>query len=155
MPRSNSNSNSNNSLSAPLLAEDHTHTMKAFDWPQEEACQAKLYTPPDYESYDYSGDAKCFIRFDQEHQVLVVIAETSQEIIDVIDPMDIVGAGVEIKLLEGTDELGSNKPTFQNDSNSKSISSSGIFQPLPGTRTRRQRENIFWMGQCTSPRYFV
>jgi sphingosine kinase len=121
-------SNSNNNLTAPLLAEDHN--MKDFDWPQEEACQAKLYTPPDYESYDYTGDAKCFLRFDQEHQVLVVIAEDSQEIIDVIDPMDIIGAGVEIKLLEGTDELESTKPTFQNENNLKSKSSFGIFQPL-------------------------
>ena len=125
---SNSNSSSNNTLTAPLLAEHHN--MKAFDWPQEEACQAKLYIPPDYESYDYSGDAECFIRFDQEHQVLVVIAENTQQIIDIIDPMDIIGAGVEIKLLVDTDELGSTKPTFQNDNESKSTSSLGIFQPL-------------------------
>jgi sphingosine kinase len=121
-------SDSNNNLTVRLLAEDHN--MKAFDWPQEEACLAKLYIPSDYESYDYSGEAKCFTRFDQEHQVLVLIAEDSQEIIDVIDPMDIVGAGVEIKLLEGADELGSTKPTFQSDNNAKSKSSFNIFQPL-------------------------
>jgi hypothetical protein len=127
---------------APLPAEDNGMT---FAWPEEEASRAKLYISPDYESYDHSRK-ECFIRYDPEHKVLLVVAEESQDIIDVIDPRDIVGAAVEVKLFSGAEELRSTKPGFQNHfagsspvdadettpdrGDDKLESPPGIFQPL-------------------------
>ena len=135
---------SNSGLPASLLAVDNG--MEAFEWPQEEASRAKLCISPDYESDDHNGETKCFIRYDPEHKALLVVAEESQDIIDVIDPRDIVGAAVEVKLFSGTEELRSTKPASQNDLAGSSpvdadetetdsgsgylASPLGIFQPL-------------------------
>jgi sphingosine kinase len=142
----------NSGLTAPLLAQDNG--MEVFKWPQEEASRAKLYISPDYEAYDYNGEAKCFIRYDPEHKVLLVVAAESQDIIDVIDPRDIVGVAVDVKLFSGAEELRSAKPAFQNnfagsspvdadetipDSGDDKLEPPiGIFQPL-----REDMENIF------------
>jgi sphingosine kinase len=142
----------NSGLTASLLADDNDNG--AFEWPEEEASLAKLYISPDYESYDCNGEAKCFIRYDSEHKVLLVVAEESQDIIDVIDPRDIVGADVDVKLFNGAEELRSTKPAFQNhfagsspvdadettpDSGDDKLESPlGIFQPL-----REDMEKMF------------
>jgi sphingosine kinase len=143
--RRHENGTNNSGLTASLLAGDNG--METFEWPQEEASRAKLYIPPDYEaSDDHSEEAKCFIRYDPEHKVLLVVAEESQDIIDAIDPRDIVGAAVEVELFSGAEELRSTKPAFQNhfagsspvdadeskpDSGDDKLESPlGIFQPL-------------------------
>ena len=103
-------------LTDPLLTNDHHAATNNVEWPHAEAARAKLYIPSDF-GMGVAGSEpdKCMIRYDADKKVLVVVAEESPDvIIDMINPNDIVGAAVEIKLLGSADELRSTKAAFRN-----------------------------------------
>lgn len=76
-------------------------TPSNIKWPTEEAEKALLFVPDVYDPYqNKESPRKCFFRFDTEHKVLVLMAEDTDEILDVIDPNDVIGANVEIELLD-------------------------------------------------------
>ena len=74
--------------------------MKSFSWPKEAAKRTKLRIP---EEYGEDTDVVCLIRYDSERKLLLVVSAIDGEILDVIDPKDVVGASVEIKLFGDDD----------------------------------------------------
>jgi hypothetical protein len=113
--------------------------MSSSDWPKAEAERAKLYIPSTHEPYQESEPGKCFLRFDADNKLLLLVSEANGETVDVIDPNDIIGAAVEVELLglSETPRSVKNKSFFRNPispedtSQDKAASSScGIFKPL-------------------------
>ena len=75
-----------------------------FEWPREEAERVKLFLPKDCDSChekSQSEQRKCVFRFDKDRRLLTVVFESDKEenTFDIIDPNDIVGVNVEIKLI--------------------------------------------------------
>lgn len=115
-------------------------------WPKAEAERAKLYIPSSYEPYQESEPSKCFLRFDDDKKMLMLVSETTGETLDVINPEDIIGAAIEVELLGKSENPRSvkNTSTFKNsesrteeDDNAVSLDC-GIFKPLA-----QDEENIF------------
>jgi sphingosine kinase len=84
-----------------------------FKWPREEVERAKLFVPEDGDTEKFQSDQRiCVFRFDEDRNLLLVVSDTDDaEIIrDVIDPSDIVGASVEIKLMSFSSDENMTKP---------------------------------------------
>lgn len=92
-------------LREPLLQEsiENEQMTTCSDWPTEAAERAKLYIP-----YDWPGsqdmDATCVVTYDATNN-LICIKHTQGRVLDVIDPRDVIGADLEIKLFGPTDVL--------------------------------------------------
>jgi sphingosine kinase len=76
-----------------------------WEWPNEQAEKVKLFLPKDCDPYPEKSQSEqptCVFRFDRDRRVLVVACDgdTEENIIDIIDPKDIVGVNVEIKMLD-------------------------------------------------------
>lgn len=76
-----------------------------WKWPSEEAERAKLYVPNDsFLSHETSRSERrtCVFRFDSDQRLLTVALDSDGEdhVIDVIDPQDIIGVNVEIKMMD-------------------------------------------------------
>ena len=105
--------------------------MAPFKWPKTAAESAKLYIPTSLEPYRKGEPGKCFFRFDSDRKLLLLVSEGSEEILDVIDPADVIGAVVEIEFTGSSTNPRSvtNKSTFQsNPEGSSSPAGGGIFK---------------------------
>ena len=76
-----------------------------FEWPEEEAERVKLFQSKDHDSYQERSQSKqrmCVFHFDKKRRLLTLVCDDGEieNILDVIDPKDIVGVNVEIKLLD-------------------------------------------------------
>lgn len=76
-----------------------------WKWPSEEAKRAKLYVPSERVlSLETSRSERqtCVFRYDNDKHLLIVEldGEGEQSIIDVIDPEDIIGVNIEIKMMD-------------------------------------------------------
>uniref|UniRef100_A0A7S4EE35 DAGKc domain-containing protein n=1 Tax=Pseudo-nitzschia australis TaxID=44445 RepID=A0A7S4EE35_9STRA len=78
------------------------------EWPREEAERVKLFLPKDGDPYqgmfrssEQTTERRCVFRFDEDRQLLRVEDETAEEsvVLDIIDPDDIIGVNVEVKLV--------------------------------------------------------
>lgn len=106
-------------------------------WNTEESKKAKLFVPQSYDPYQNQDAPRlCYVDFDKTHNVLVLIAEDTQETLDIIDPADVIGASVEISFLDSPNNNQEPRATaaFRNDeqtsSSVASVSKGGIFEPL-------------------------
>jgi hypothetical protein len=142
-------------LTDPLLLpnddnDDQQNNMASSEWSDEEAKKAKLFIPDIY-NYGFNQEAKCWIRFDADRKVLLVVSEDIDEILDVIDPNDIIAADVEIKLFGSGEESRSvhkraiafsntsmEEEKEKNKPDKKEGNDCGIFQPL-----KEDTEKIF------------
>jgi hypothetical protein len=68
----------------------------SYQWPRT---AAKLYMPLQWQQ---SGYETCTIEFDSSRQLLKIIDE-ERSVIDVINPMDIIGVDAEVKLFDSSD----------------------------------------------------
>ncbi len=75
-------------------------------WPSEEAERAKLYVPNVSVLPQETSRQTCVFRWDSDTRLLTVVVdgEGEQSVIDVIDPEDIIGVNVEIKLMDLPDD---------------------------------------------------
>ena len=76
-----------------------------FEWPTEQAERVKLFLPKDGDPYQQKSPPEqrtCVFRFDGDRRLLAVQfdGDTEESAIDIIDPKDIIGANVEIKLMD-------------------------------------------------------
>ena len=107
-------------LSAPLLAStempqivDDDSDSLVIDWP------VKLLIPQEYDPYqNHESPGLCYIRFDKLRNSFIIVSETTDTTLDIIDPNDVIGINVEITLLAQTfvDE------TIQNDEEERNVS---------------------------------
>ncbi|KAG7361426.1 ATP-NAD kinase-like domain containing protein [Nitzschia inconspicua] len=102
-------------LNAPLLSlqsdicnnnMDRSSPTSALEWPEDVAKRVKLIVPPEYDPYqDPENPSYCYIRFDREKKKFMVASDvdatTTQTILDIVDPEDIINIKVEIELLTG------------------------------------------------------
>lgn len=72
-----------------------------WSWPSEEAERAKLYVPNDCVPLG-SKPQTCVFRYEEDRRLLTVAldGEEGDNIIDIIDPADIIGVNVEIKMMD-------------------------------------------------------
>ncbi len=69
-------------------------------FPCKEAQQAKLFVPQEYDPYQVETSPRlCYFKFDAASKALVLVADDTKEILDILDPDDIIGATVEVDLL--------------------------------------------------------
>jgi hypothetical protein len=120
-------------LTAPLLSDNNS--MPSSDWPKAEAERAKLYIPDNCDPYQGEGEPrKCMLKFDAERKVLVLVAQDTEEILEVINPEDVIGAAVEVELLGSAANSEPRATTFRNETSPAEGPSSpadcGIFRPL-------------------------
>ena len=79
-------------------------------WPTDKPAQ--LYMPLQWKQT--TDDAACTIEYDSTRQLIKIVDE-EHSIIDIINPMDIIGVDVEIKLFDSRGEVGfRNVPSFTN-----------------------------------------
>ncbi|KAL3925584.1 MAG: hypothetical protein SGILL_000307 [Bacillariaceae sp.] len=80
-----------------------TPTAAMLHWPQEVEDKVKFLVPPDYDPYQNhrgGGDPKlCVVRFDKHHKKFTIVAAETNEILDIIDPDDVIGVNVEIEMI--------------------------------------------------------
>jgi Diacylglycerol kinase catalytic domain len=101
-------------LNAPLLSfsggnnNNNNNKMPSsstnLEWPEDVAKRVKLLVPQEYDPYqDPTSPKMCVIHYDLDHKKLIVITEGSEgeEILDIIDPEDVIGIKVEIEMLGG------------------------------------------------------
>jgi hypothetical protein len=82
-----------------------TTTPTISDWPAEAAQRAKLYIPPEWPG-EHDADATCVISYDTTKKVICIKDSQSQgQVLDVMDPRDIIGADLEIKFFGPTEAL--------------------------------------------------
>ena len=79
-----------------------------WKWPSQEAERAKLFVPNDCDPSQQpsrSEQRTCVFRFDGDRRLLIVAldSEGEENAIDVIDPEDIIGVSVEIKMMDPGD----------------------------------------------------
>lgn len=88
---------------------------ESFEFPTDDAKQAKLLIPKEYDPYQSSASPrKCYFKFDAERQALVLMADDSDDLLDVLDPEDIIGASVEVNLLSGDSKSHATKSSKTN-----------------------------------------
>ena len=95
-------------LQEPLLPENEPEELQSQDWPSEAAENAKLFVPPSWgASHDTeSNDATCVLTYDARDKLLYIKTnDSNRSTLDVIDPRDIIGANLEIKLFGPSDAL--------------------------------------------------
>jgi sphingosine kinase len=92
-------------LREPLLQEStgNEQMTTCSDWPAEAAGRAKLYIPPNWPGSE-DTDATCVVSYDANKK-LICIKDSEGRVLDVIDPLDVIGADLEIKLFGPTDAL--------------------------------------------------
>lgn len=71
----------------------------------KEASDAKLLIPEGYEPYNSNPTGKCYFKFDAERELLLLVSDESDDIIDIIDTRDVVGASIEIGLSDSSDNI--------------------------------------------------
>lgn len=77
-------------------------TTTESSWPTEDAKLAKLFVPREWPRSDESkGQRCCTIRFDPSRKLFIVL-EDENFILDVINPADVIGCELEIKLVDET-----------------------------------------------------
>ena len=71
-----------------------------WKWPSEQAERVKLLLPKSYQEKSQTGKRTCVFRFDEDRRHLVIGFEdnTEESFLDIIDPRDIIGVNIEIKL---------------------------------------------------------
>jgi hypothetical protein len=88
---------------------------ESFEFPTDDAKQAKLLIPKEYDPYQSSASPrKCYFKFDAERRALVLMADDSDDLLDVLDPEDIIGASVEVNLLSGDSKSHATKSSKTN-----------------------------------------
>ena len=70
------------------------------EFPTRTAQDAKLLLPKGYDPYQSEDDRrKCFFRFDDQHNALVLVADDdTNEILDILSVDDVIGASVQVEL---------------------------------------------------------
>ena len=155
-------------LTAPLLTSTNknevmcrtTKSSADSEWPTDVAERTKLYVPPEYGLGDGIGE-ECILRFDAENKALLVVSNGNDEavagrdagddgtILDMFYAYDIVGADVEIKLLDSAGaELRSTSGRPLAFHNRSQDGDDGVVahppddddQPLPGTPVENEGE---------------
>ena len=92
-------------LQEPLLSEIRQGRSTCGDWPSEAAEKSKLYIPPSWPG-THHFDATCVITYDAEDKLLYIKSDGEDErFLDAIDPRDIIGANLEIKLFGPSEAL--------------------------------------------------
>ena len=110
-------------------------------WPSKEAEDAKLFVPETYAPYqDPNSPATCFLRYDAEHESLVLVNDLDREILDIIAIDDLIGAKVEVELLDSSVKPRAAQSVFRNDvtGGPSSPADGGIFQAL-----NSNKDNVF------------
>ena len=74
-------------------------TTTDINWPAENAELAKLFVPQDWLA-GMEKQQRCTIRYDSSRKLLKVM-DDEHSILDIINPADIIGCALEIKLLDG------------------------------------------------------
>lgn len=92
-------------LQEPLLSQNEPERLVSREWPLEAAEKALLYVPPSWPgSHDF--DAKCVVTYDAGDKLLYIkTVGEYQQVLDVIDPKDIIGVNLEIKLFGPAESL--------------------------------------------------
>lgn len=89
-------------------------TSSLFEWPEDVAKRVKLLVPQEYDPYqDPQSPTLCYIQYDKDKKKFIIIASEEDshittstdggggEILDMVDPQDVIGIKVEIELLGG------------------------------------------------------
>ena len=84
-------------------------------FPSEAAKKAKLFIPERYDPYqNQTCPRHCFLQYDQDNNALVLVADDTEEILDIFDFGDIVGASVGVELLGSEEPRASKAVVFEN-----------------------------------------
>jgi hypothetical protein len=132
-------------LQEPLLSKNEPEELlKSGDWPSEAAENAKLFVPPSWREVD--DDATCVLTYDARDKLLYIKTDDSdRSTLDVIDPRDIIGANLEIKLFGPSDAL--THVGFRNDKARTVPSEEDVNQSLidkhDGTKEEESKCDIF------------
>lgn len=105
-----SSSSSNKNMSTVVVAKQPPTNSSdddigtSFDWPEKESERVKLFIPPEYDPYqNQESPGQCYIRYDTERKLFMVVSETTDTTLDIIDPDDVIGVNVEIALFGSSD----------------------------------------------------
>jgi sphingosine kinase len=101
------------SLNTPLLPLPHEAMVSSssspsaatLEWPEEVAERVRLLVPHEYDPYQRDGPKMCMIRFHKEHKKFTIVAEETEETLDIIDPDDAIGVSIEIEMLDAASIL--------------------------------------------------
>lgn len=125
-------------LQEPLLSLDRPDTastparMASTSWPTQQAQAAKLYVPRTWPGGD-DDDATCVLAYDNVANLLKVMSCQDDSVLDVIDPYDIIGADLEIKILPDSSlepRAFRNAPSKDDDNADHDADACGIFKPI-------------------------
>ena len=84
-------------------------------FPSEAARKAKLFIPETYDPYqNQHSPRKCYFQYDQDNNALVLVADDTEELLDIFEFDDIVGASVEVELLGSKEPRASEAVIFEN-----------------------------------------
>lgn len=114
--------------------------LKSFEWPAKQAEKVKLFVPESYNPYQSEGSpAECFLRYNTEHESLVLTSGSDNEILDIIAIEDLIGAEVEVELLGSSVDPRVSNAAFRNQPVADGPSSpvdGGIFQSLESNKDK-------------------
>eukprot|EP00977_Amphora_coffeiformis_P016465 scaffold5108_cov172-Amphora_coffeaeformis.AAC.14 len=138
MMRDNNDDDYNNvmaELNRPLLSSsselDENMALELPGWPEEAAARLKLLVPEEYAT----DCVYCHLRLDAAQRLLYVVAVTAQEeeqVLDVIDVDDMIGADMKIELRDTT------KDSQQSSTGAKPVTGRPSNEPATDTLTDRQ-----------------
>jgi len=84
-------------------------------FPSEAAKKAKLFIPESYDPYqNHKSPRTCYFQHDQDNNALVLVADDTGEILDILEFDDIVGASVGVELFGSKAPRASEAVIFEN-----------------------------------------
>eukprot|EP00934_Nitzschia_sp_Nitz4_P008710 Nitzschia sp. Nitz4//scaffold3_size479765//220203//221882//NITZ4_000094-RA/size479765-augustus-gene-1.599-mRNA-1//-1//CDS//3329550740//8700//frame0 len=70
-------------------------------WPSEDAKKATLLIPQSYDPYQTPDSRRtCHLEWSESRKVLTLVADDTAEVLDIIDHSDIIGASIEVSLVD-------------------------------------------------------
>ena len=79
--------------------------MSESDFPSEAAKAATLLLPQVCDPYQNEDDPrKCFLRYDATHKALVVMTEDTEEVMDILQIDDVIGASIQIAFHDNSND---------------------------------------------------
>jgi hypothetical protein len=113
----------------------------SVQFPSEAARKAKLFIPERYDAYQSkTTPRRCYFDYDRENNALLLVADDTEELLDIIKFDDILGASVEVELLGSKEPRASKAAIFQNSTEKTDSTKvdSGIFQSIT-----KDQEKVF------------
>lgn len=103
------------------------------DFPHEAAKKAKLFLPDRYDVYqDKQNPRTCFLKYDGDHNALILVDDATKETLDIFSLDDMIGASVEVEMLGSEEPRVSKATIFQNSpvQSPSTRTDAGIFRPI-------------------------